>query len=141
MNKVLLEGHLGKDPVMKHTPSGATVVNFSIATKETYSKNGEKHEKTEWHNIVVWGKNAENAAKYLKKGSHVFIEGSLQTRSYDDKNGVKKYTTEIVAKGLKYLSSSKGNNPTQESHDNSENGDDNLVIEADSRYSSNDIDF
>lgn len=98
LNKVMLIGNLGKDPEVRAIPSGAKVANFSIATTESYTdKNGQKVEKTEWHNIVMWRGLAEIAEKYLRKGSQVYIEGRLQTRSWDDQNGQKRYTTEIVA--------------------------------------------
>ena len=99
LNKVMLIGNLGKDPEVRAIPSGAKVANFSIATTESYTdKNtNQKVEKTEWHNIVMWRGLAEVAEKYLKKGSQVYIEGRLQTRSWDDQNGQKRYTTEVVA--------------------------------------------
>ena len=103
-NLVILIGNLGKDVEYKVTPSGTPVANFSIATSETWKdKDGNKQEKTEWHNIVLWGKTAEIANQYLKKGSSVFIEGKLQTRSWDDKDGNKKYMTEIVGQSMQML--------------------------------------
>ncbi len=105
VNKVILIGNLGKDPEMRYTPSGAAVCNFSIATTERWKNkdNGQLEEKTEWHNIVVWGKQAENCKEYLAKGRSVFIEGRLQTRSWDDKEGHKRYTTEVVAQIVQFL--------------------------------------
>lgn len=98
LNKCMLIGNLGKDPEVRAIPSGAKVANFSIATTESYTdKNNQKVEKTEWHNIVMWRGLAEVAEKYLRKGSQVYIEGRLQTRSWDDQNGQKRYTTEIIA--------------------------------------------
>ena len=103
LNKVILIGNLGKEPEVRSTPGGQTVANFSIATKEKYTKkDGEKVDKTEWHRIVMWGKVAEIAGKYLKKGSLVCIEGKIVTRSYD-KDGAKVYTTEIIANEMKML--------------------------------------
>jgi single-strand DNA-binding protein len=104
LNKAILIGNLGKDPEVRAIPSGAKVANFSIATTESYTdKNGQKVDKTEWHNIVMWRGLAEVAEKYLRKGSQVYIEGRLQTRSWDDQNGQKRYTTEIVADNMVML--------------------------------------
>ncbi|MFT6849943.1 MAG: single-strand DNA-binding protein [Sphingobacteriales bacterium] len=98
LNKVMLIGHLGKDPEVRHLENGASVANFTIATTETFTdKEGKRTDKTEWHNIVVWRKLAEIAEKYLTKGKLVYIEGKLRTRSWDDKEGNKRYTTEIFA--------------------------------------------
>ena len=104
LNKVMLIGNLGKDPEVRAIPSGVKVANFSIATSESYTnKEGQKVDKTEWHNIVMWRGLAEVAEKYLKKGSQVFVEGRLQTRSWDDQNGNKRYTTEVVADNMVML--------------------------------------
>ena len=102
LNKVTLIGNLGKDPELSYTASGIAVAKFSIATGERWKdQDGNVQEKTEWHNIVAWRKLAEICGQYLKKGSKVYLEGKLQTRSWDDKNsGVKRYTTEIVADDL-----------------------------------------
>lgn len=102
LNKVTLIGNLGKDPEMSYTASGVAVTKFSIATNERWKdQEGNAQERTEWHNIVAWRKLAEICGQYLKKGSKVYLEGKLQTRSWDDKNsGVKRYTTEIVADDL-----------------------------------------
>jgi single-strand DNA-binding protein len=98
LNKVMLIGNLGKDPELRYTTSGVAVATFSIATSESWKdQDGNLQERTEWHNIVVWRKLAEICGEWLKKGKRVYIEGRIQTRSYDDKNGVKKYVTEIVA--------------------------------------------
>jgi len=97
LNKVLLIGHLGKDPEVQHLDQGVTLAKFSIATSESYTKDGQRVDQTEWHNIVVWRKLAEIAEKYLKKGSLIYLEGKIRTRSWDDKEGNKRYTTEIVA--------------------------------------------
>jgi len=94
-NKVILEGNLGKDPETRYTQGGDAVCNFSVATTERWTKDGEKKEKTEWHNIVIFGKLAEIAAKYLRKGFRVLLEGKLQTRKWE-KDGVTRYTTEVV---------------------------------------------
>lgn len=105
VNKVILIGRLGKDPEVRFTQGGKAVANFSIATDESYKNNdGEKVKKVEWHNIVVWGNSVENfVQKYLHKGDMVYIEGKLQTRSWDDKDGNKKYTTEINVTDIKGL--------------------------------------
>lgn len=109
VNKVILVGNLGKDPELKYTPSGAAVANFSIATTERYKdRDGDKQEKTEWHNIVVWRQLAEICGKYLHKGKQVYVEGKLQTRSYDDRDGNKKYITEIVADQMQMLGGGDG---------------------------------
>ncbi len=105
LNKATLIGNLGKDPEVRAIPSGAKVANFSIATTESYmdKNSGQKVEKTEWHNIVMWRGLAEVAEKYLRKGSQIYVEGRLQTRSWDDQNGQKRYTTEIVADNMVML--------------------------------------
>ncbi|MBI5019826.1 MAG: single-stranded DNA-binding protein [Ignavibacteriales bacterium] len=107
LNKVMLIGHLGKDPEVSYTASGVAVGKFSIATNESWKdQDGNLQERTEWHNIVVWRKLAEICGQYLKKGSKAYLEGRLQTRSWDDKNtGVKRYTTEIIADNLIMLDS------------------------------------
>ena len=105
VNKVILVGRLGRDPEVRSTPSGATVAKFSIATDERFTdKSGERQERTEWHNIVAWARLGEICGQYLKKGKLVYIEGSLRTDSWDDKEtGQKKYRTEIVAREMKML--------------------------------------
>ena len=106
VNRVTLIGHLGKDPEMRYTSSGVAVCNFSIATNDSYKNTeGERVDTTEWHNIVVWRKLAEICAEYLKKGSKVYLEGKLTHRSYDDKNGVKRYVTEVVMDEMVMLDS------------------------------------
>jgi len=107
VNKVILVGNITRDPELKALPSGVQVVSFSIATNEVYTKDGEKHEKTEFHNIVAFGKTAENIAKYMKKGSQIFIEGKLQTRSWEA-DGIKKYRTEILANMVQFGAKPKG---------------------------------
>ena len=104
VNKAILIGRLGADPELKYTPSGAAVVNFNIATDESWTDaSGVKQERTEWHRIVAWRKLAEICGEYLKKGSRVYIEGQLQTRSWEGQDGVKRYTTEIVARNMQML--------------------------------------
>ncbi len=106
VNKVILIGNLGKDPEVKYTPSGTPVAKFTVATNESFKdKSGQLQERTEWHNIVAWQRLAEIVGEYLKKGSKVYIEGRLQTSSWDDREtGQKKYKTEIVANDLVLLS-------------------------------------
>ena len=103
INKVILVGHLGKDPEVRYLEGGVSVASFPLATTETFNKDGRKVEQTEWHNIVLWRSLADVAAKYLQKGKLVYIEGKLRTRSFEDKEGVKKYTTEIVAENFTML--------------------------------------
>ena len=106
VNKAIVIGHLGADPELRHTPGGASVCNFSIATNESWTdKSGEKQERTEWHRIVVWGRMADACAKHLSKGRPVYVEGRLQTRKWDDKEGVTRYLTEIVAQHVQFLGS------------------------------------
>jgi single-strand DNA-binding protein len=108
VNKVILVGNLGKDPEVRYTPGGQAVANFTIATNENWTdKQGQKQERTEWHRIVVWGKAAELCGEYLSKGRQVYIEGRLQTREWNNKEGQKQYTTEVVANpvgGVVFLS-------------------------------------
>jgi single-strand DNA-binding protein len=104
VNKVILIGNAGKDPEVRYLENGTPKCSFSLATSETYTnKNGEKVTNTEWHNIVIWRGLAEVAQKYVKKGTQVYIEGKIKSRSYDDKDGVKKYITEIVADSMQLL--------------------------------------
>jgi len=105
INKVILIGRLGKDPEMRFTPTGKAVTSFSMATDETWlDQNNERQKRTEWHRIVVWGKLGETCAKYLAKGKQVYIEGRIQTREWTDKEGNKRYSTEIVANAMQMLS-------------------------------------
>jgi single-strand DNA-binding protein len=109
VNKVILIGNLGRDPEVRYMPSGDAVANISIATTETWKdKNGEKQEKTEWHRVAMFGKTAEIAGEYLKKGSQVYIEGRLETRKWTDKEGKERYTTEIRADRMQMLGSRSG---------------------------------
>jgi single-strand DNA-binding protein len=104
VNKVILIGNLGSDPQVRYTPGGQAVANFNIATSERFNnKAGEKEERTEWHRIVAWGKLAEICQQYLKKGKQVYIEGRLQTRQWEDQQGQKRQTTEIVAQNMQML--------------------------------------
>lgn len=104
VNKVILVGNVGKDPEVRYLENGVAVANFTLATSETYkNKNGEKVTNTEWHNIVIWRGLAEVVEKYVKKGTQLFIEGRIRTRSWDDKDGNKRYTTEIVGDNMQML--------------------------------------
>lgn len=104
VNKVILLGNLGRDPETRYTTGGDAVTNLSIATSEQWKdKNGDKQERTEWHRVVLFGRQAEVAGEYLKKGRSVYIEGRLQTRKYNDKDGVEKYSTEIVADRMQLI--------------------------------------
>src|SRR4030042_4867041 len=108
VNKVILVGHLGADPEVRYTPSGRAVANFSLATTERFTnKEGEKEERTEWDKIVGWARLGEICGEYLTKGSQVYIEGRIQTRSWEDRDGNKRYTTEIVAQAMQMLGGSK----------------------------------
>src|ERR1700742_3122854 len=103
INKVILIGHLGKDPELRPLEGGVSVTSFPLATSETFNKDGQKVEQTEWHNIVMWRGLADLATKHLQKGKLVYIEGKLRTRSFEDKTGIKKYTTEVVAENFTML--------------------------------------
>lgn len=104
VNKVILVGNLGRDPEVRHLESGRAVANFSLATSETYkNREGERVTHTEWHNVVMWTPLAEICERFLRKGSQVYIEGKLTTRSYDDKEGNKKYITEVVGREMTLL--------------------------------------
>lgn len=107
INKVILIGNLGRDPEVRYTPDGTAVANFTIATSEAWKDKdtGEKRERTEWHRIVAWRRLGEICGEYLSKGSKVYIEGKLQTREWQDKDGAKRYTTEIVATEVQFLDS------------------------------------
>lgn len=103
VNKVLLVGNLGKDPEVRFTPTGRAVCTFSLATSEQWKTDTGPQERTEWHNIVVWGKSAENCGQYLKKGRQVYVEGAIRSRSYDAKDGTKRSVTEIVTQRVQFL--------------------------------------
>ena len=108
VNRVTLIGNLGRDPELRYTQSGQAVTNFSVATNEKWKdKDGQLQERTEWHRINVWGKSAENCAQYLSKGRSVYIEGRLQTRDWEDREGNKRQTTEVVAQRVQFLGGGK----------------------------------
>ena len=115
INKVILIGNLGKDPDVRSLESGAKVANFTLATTEYFKgKDGQRQEATEWHNIVLWNQLAELAEKYLKKGNSIYLEGRIKTRSYDDKDGVKKYITEIFGNQMTFLGGPKSEGGSQQ---------------------------
>lgn len=118
INKVILIGNLGKDPEVKYLPSGSAVVNVTLATSEQWKDkdSGEKKDRTEWHNLVFYGRVAEIAGEYLKKGSQCYVEGSLRTRAWE-KDGVKRYTTEIIVSDMQMLGSRGGSGGTTASYD------------------------
>lgn len=114
INKAILVGRLGADPELRFTSEGKAVCSFSIATTERWSdENGQKNEKTQWHRIVCWGVLAENCDRYLAKGREVYIEGRIQSREYEDKDGVTKYITEILALNVTFLGSSQKPEPDE----------------------------
>ncbi|HSH64758.1 MAG TPA: single-stranded DNA-binding protein [Bacteroidia bacterium] len=125
INKVILVGNLGKDPEVRHLEGGTAVANFTLATTEAYKdKNGQRVEQTEWHNIVVWRGLAEIAEKYLKKGTTIYLEGKIRTRSWEDKDKVKRYTTEIVADTFTMLSKKENTGSTDDIPNIARTGDD-----------------
>jgi len=127
LNKAILIGHLGKDPEVRYTPNGTAVANFSLATSEKWTDNsGDKKERTEWHRIVAFGKLGEICGEYLSKGRQVYIEGRIQTRDWEDKEGVKRYTTEVVANQMLMLGGNKAEGPPKNAPDfgNTPEGDD-----------------
>ncbi len=110
LNKVMLIGNLGQPPELRYTQSSQAVLNFSLATNEGFkNRDGEWQSRTEWHKVTVWGKRAEGLNKILQKGTQLFVEGRLQTRAWEDKQGQKRYTTEVVAQDVKLLGSRSGN--------------------------------
>lgn len=123
VNKVILVGNLGKDPEVRHLEGGAAVANFTLATTEVYKdKTGTRQEQTEWHNVVVWRGLAEVAEKYLKKGMTIYVEGKLRTRSWDDKEGNKRYTTEVVGDTFTILSKKENSSSSGNANDSLSSG-------------------
>lgn len=118
VNIAIVVGNLGRDPEVRFTQSGRAVANFSVATNESWvGQDGNRQERTEWHNIVVWGKQAENCGQYLAKGRQVCVQGRIQTRKWTDQNGQDRYTTEIVAQRVDFLGGAGGVRASQESQD------------------------
>ena len=110
INKVILIGNLGQDPELRYTQNGKAVASFSLATTDRFSsRDGDRQERTEWHRIVTWERTAENCARFLSKGRSCFVEGRLQTREWEDKEGVKRRTTEVVAQNVQFLGEPRGN--------------------------------
>lgn len=148
VNKVILLGRLGQDPELKHTPSGTAVCNFSLATSEYWAdKTGQRQERTEWHRVVVWGKLAELCNQYLGKGRQAFVEGRLQTRSWDAQDGSKRYTTEIVATTVQFIGAQgqpgeRSASPSQgyNSHDQGQREEE-YNISTEASFTSDDIPF
>jgi len=138
VNKVILVGNLGRDPEVRYTASGTAVANFPIATSDRWTDqaSGERKERTEWHRIVVWGKSAEIAGQYLKKGKQVYVEGSLQTREWTDREGQKRYTTEVRSQTFQML----GVRPT-ESSETPERTPAHTAAEPDAGFDDDDIPF
>jgi single-strand DNA-binding protein len=121
VNKVILVGNLGKDPEVRYMPSGDAMVNLTLATTDTWKdKSGEKQERTEWHRVAIFGKLAEVAGEYLKKGSQVYFEGSLKTRKWTNKEGHDQYTTEIIADKMQMLGGRSSGSASMDSHDSGE---------------------
>ncbi|MBU6153309.1 MAG: single-stranded DNA-binding protein [Bdellovibrionales bacterium] len=141
INKVILIGNLGQNPEVKHSASGQAICNLSIATNESWTdKNGQKQEKTEWHRVVVFGKLAEICGQYLQKGRQAYIEGKLQTRSWQDKDNQTRYTTEVVAQSVQFLggNAGAGRSSNQEyGNSNSNYGAQNQNYGGSSNYGSN----
>ena len=118
INKVILVGNLGRDPELRYTPGGQAVANFTLATSESFTnKDGKREDRTEWHRVVVWGKTAEHCTNYLAKGRQVYIEGRLQTREWEDKDGQKRRTTEVVAQTVQFLGKREGGGGAREGYD------------------------
>jgi single-strand DNA-binding protein len=123
VNKVILVGNLGRDAELRYTPAGAAVATLNMATTEVWNdKGGQRQEKTEWHRVILWGKSAESLAEYLIKGKQIYVEGRLQTRQWDDKEGNKRYTTEIRGDRVVLLSSGGGRGPSSPSVDRGGDG-------------------
>lgn len=151
VNKVIILGRLGQDPELKYTPSGAAVCNFSLATSESWNDKatGQKQERTEWHRVVVWGKLAELCNQYLSKGRQAFVEGKLQTRSWEDKDGNKRYTTEIAASTVQFIGGQAQAGAGYETQSNNasmnqapaQNTNQDYNISTDANFASDDIPF
>ncbi len=143
VNKVIILGRLGQDPELKYTPSGAAVCNFSLATTENWQdKSGQKQEKTEWHRIVVWGKLAELCNQYLSKGRQAFVEGRLQTRSWEAQDGNKRYMTEINANNIQFIGGQAQASNSKPAEQQSQGPmDEDYNVSADANFTADDIPF
>ena len=123
VNKAIIIGNLGRDPEVRYTQSGQAVASFTVATTETWTgRESDRQERTDWHNIVVWGKQAETCGQYLSKGRQVYIEGSIRPRSYEDRDGNKRYITEIVAQRVQFLGGGGGSARSGQSFDDGPSG-------------------
>lgn len=133
INKVILVGNVGKDPEIRHLDSGVAVASFPLATSETYKdKSGQRVTNTEWHNVVLWRGLADIAEKYVKKGNPLYIEGKIRTRSWEDKDGNKRYTTEIIADNMQMLGAKQSNEEAASSDENISSADiENIPAEDD----------
>jgi len=141
INKVILVGHLGKDPEIRYLEGNVSVASFPLATSESFNKDGKKVEQTEWHNIVMWRGLADVAVKYLAKGKLVYIEGRLRTRTYEDKEGIRRYTTEIVAENFTLLGRRSDFEPSSPATGNSEEKKiENKEVDVDFKENDNDQD-
>ena len=129
VNKVFLIGNLGKDPEVKYTPSGVQIAKFSLATSERVKRGDSWEEKTDWHNIVLFARQADYAKDYLKKGMTVFVDGRISTRTWDDENGVRKYMTEIIGNVVKNLSGRKEDSSNDITEEDSNQQDDSEPID------------
>ena len=141
VNKVILIGNLGRDPEVRYTQGGTAVANFTMATTDTWNDatSGEKKERTEWHRIVVWGKQAEIAGEYLRKGKQLYVEGSLQTREWTDREGAKRYTTEV--KALRFQMLGRRDDTPEPVAEGTAVAEGAAVAEGDAGYSDDDIPF
>lgn len=141
MNKVIILGRLGQDVELKHTPNGTAVANMSIATSESWNdkSSGQKMEKTEWHRVVAWGKLAELAGQYLSKGRQCLVEGKLETRSWEDKDGNKRYTTEIRATSIQFLGANDGESKPASGEQTKPAAD--YDVKTDANFAADDIPF
>jgi len=134
VNKVILIGNLGKDPEIRHLDNGIAVANFSLATTESYTnKQGERVNQTEWHNVVLWRGLADVAEKYLKKGNSVYIEGKINTKKWEDKEGVTRYSTDIIADKMTMLGSKSDNESSNQKEEPSETVNSEVPLQDDSK--------
>ena len=118
VNKVILVGNLGRDAELRYTPGGSAVATLNMATTEVWNdKSGQRQEKTEWHRVILWGKQAESLQEYLTKGKQIYVEGRLQTRQWDDKDGNKRYMTEVIANDVQFLGGKDGGGARRDNSD------------------------
>lgn len=142
VNKVILMGNLGKNPEVRFSQVGAAICSFNMATTETFKNvSGEKEERTEWHKIVCFGRLGEICGEYLQKGSKIYLEGRIQTRSWEDKDGNKKYTTEIVGHEMKMLSPKNGNGNHDQQHQAAPQNHQEDVLSPEPVFDNNDVPF